>query len=136
MDFGRHIGIDGGNNIYIGAWSTFDDNNNDFTLLKYGTNPVPVDTTPTLFVPVTDRHPSVHLSPNPAENILHVAAVGSTLASFRITDIAGRVHVTETLTPGSRQFEVAVGNLAPGIYILETTEETGVRASTRFIRKQ
>ncbi|MBL7692074.1 MAG: T9SS type A sorting domain-containing protein [Flavipsychrobacter sp.] len=136
MDFGRHVGIDGGNNIYIGAWSTFDDNNNDFTLLKYGTNPVPVDTTPTLYTPITSRSHSVHLYPNPTDNMLHVVSQGSAFTSFRITNVAGRVYIAETLTPGNQQFEVSVADLAPGLYILEATEETGLRTSTRFIRKQ
>ena len=59
------------------------------------------------------------ISPNPAESSLEFSVTAQTRISTRLLDLSGRV-VEEFTTPDSGTFSFQTGELAPGLYFLQT----------------
>jgi len=77
---------------------------------------------------------ALKLSPNPADNVLHVAVSGiqTDKMTIALTDVTGHVLATKDCNAGEAQFNVAA---LPAGYYLVTCMENGVRVATgRFIK--
>jgi len=64
---------------------------------------------------------SVSYFPNPAKDVVHFEFDKSLPANVQIIDFSGKVVTTETLD-GSKENEVNVGQLTPGIYFVQITQ--------------
>jgi hypothetical protein len=94
-----------------------------------GTASSPMGFTPTVLAVGTAHTSALKLSPNPATTQFRVAElpVGSVV---QLLDLLGRVARETTL---STQREVSVRGLAPGIYLLRTTDRAGGQYTSRVV---
>lgn len=88
----------------------------DFWLVKLDGITTPV-TTP------SQNKEQITIYPNPATNTITIKAPGlPAISNYKITDLSGRIVLTGKLT-GINEM-ININNLAPGIYVLETTGES------------
>ena len=71
------------------------------------------------------------LFPNPATSILHFNLENETSVSVVITDVLGKVVLSETTQTNS----ISVGNLTTGIYFLTVKTLSGAVAKMKFIKE-
>ncbi|UOQ97442.1 T9SS type A sorting domain-containing protein [Hymenobacter sp. 5317J-9] len=66
---------------------------------------------------------AVSLYPSPVRDVLTVSLPASAPATLRLRDALGRVAYTATQTPANGLLAVPVAGLAPGLYVLEVTQQ-------------
>lgn len=71
------------------------------------------------------------LFPNPATSILHFNLENETSVSVVITDVLGKIVLSETTQTNS----ILVENLTSGIYFLSVKIESGAVAKVKFIKE-
>ncbi len=120
MDFGRHIGLDGANNIYIASWTTFDDNNEDYTLLKYGNNLAPVDTSLLVKEEAIIRN-TFSVYPNPTKDKCTLHFYNDTPDKIEVIDITGRVIISKNNDAHEKEISLTTEQLTTGQYLIKCT---------------
>lgn len=74
---------------------------------------------------------SVTLYPNPANSILYIRSDNESIFSIEITDVLGKVVLTEATQTNT----ISVENLTSGIYFLSVKTLSGVEAKVKFIKE-
>jgi hypothetical protein len=73
---------------------------------------------------------SLKLYPNPANTTLHFNLENETSVSIEVTDVLGKVVLSETTQTNS----ILVENLNSGIYFLAVKTQSGAVAKVKFIK--
>ncbi len=74
---------------------------------------------------------SLNLYPNPATAILHVDLENETLVNIEVSDVLGKVVLSEATQSNS----ISVESLKPGIYFLTINSRNGAVAKVKFIKE-
>jgi Secretion system C-terminal sorting domain len=74
---------------------------------------------------------SLKLFPNPVTSILHFNLENETSVSIVITDVLGKVVLSETTQTNS----ILIENLTSGIYFLTVKTQSGAVAKVKFIKE-
>jgi hypothetical protein len=120
-------------NIYTGGFFTdtttvyFDHANpanHPYYVAKYGA--------PTTGIKPVHTIAGLNIYPNPATNELNITGVQQSL-NYRMYNITGTSIQEGVLNTGSNQ--IALGQYAPGIYVLDITNESGERNIVRVVKE-
>lgn len=78
---------------------------------------------------------TLKLSPNPVEHILYIEYDTRKTVSLKIMDLQGRVIWQQQGRGANSLLAVPVQQFTKGMYLLETTDDTGHRQSLKFLKK-
>jgi hypothetical protein len=73
--------------------------------------------------------------PNPATDLLTISIEGEGVASLTVTDVAGRVAMTNQVDLNAGQAELNIANLEAGLYIFNVVLENGKTAQFNVVKK-
>ena len=77
---------------------------------------------------------TINLSPNPAQNILHVGGLPSTPAKLTVVDFNGNIIVSRELSVVSNGYDLNVSSLHAGNYLLKI-EVNGAVVTRQFVKE-
>ena len=77
---------------------------------------------------------SVTLYPNPATTEVHAVSNGSSIESYKVFDLNGRVILSTIVEGGSTQIEFSLEGFEQGAYIIELNTVNG-KVSKSFVKK-
>jgi hypothetical protein len=87
---------------------------------------------PSLITSAVHGIAEIKVYPNPSKNELNVAGISQT-TNYKISNVTGSVVLQGALQSGNNSISIA--SVAPGIYILELTNELGERTIFRIIKE-
>ena len=73
--------------------------------------------------------------PNPATDLVTISIEGEGVASLTVTDVAGRVAMTNQVDLKAGQAELNIANLEVGVYIFNVILENGKTAQFNVVKK-
>ena len=73
--------------------------------------------------------------PNPATDLVTISIEGEGVASLTVTDVAGRVAMTNQVDLKAGQAELNIANLEAGVYIFNVVLENGKTAQFNVVKK-
>ena len=73
--------------------------------------------------------------PNPATDLVTISIDGEGVASLTVTDVAGRVAMTNQVDLKAGQAELNIANLEAGVYIFNVVLENGKTAQFNVVKK-
>ena len=73
--------------------------------------------------------------PNPATDLVTISIEGEGVASLTVTDVAGRVAMTNQVDLKAGQAELNIANLEVGVYIFNVVLENGKTAQLNVVKK-
>ena len=73
--------------------------------------------------------------PNPATDLVTISIEGEGVANSTVTDVAGRVAMTNQVTLTAGQAELNIANLEVGVYIFNVVLENGKTAQFNVVKK-
>jgi acetyltransferase-like isoleucine patch superfamily enzyme len=73
--------------------------------------------------------------PNPATDLVTISIEGEGVANLTVTDVAGRVAITNQVTLTAGQAELNIANLEAGVYIFNVVLENGKTAQFNVVKK-
>lgn len=141
--FGSTITSDKFGNVYIGGYFaaemdvpgdtiTIIGGDNDYFIAQYGTgnctNPITLEARSE---PVVAGNP-LHIYPNPATDELFIEG-GAPGTAIRLYNLMGQTPYSGFMVASNEK--ISIKNLAPGVYILETTGPDGIRNISRVVKK-
>ena len=73
--------------------------------------------------------------PNPATDQVTISIEGEGVANLTVTDVAGRVALTNQVALTAGQAELNIANLEAGVYIFNVVLENGKTAQFNVVKK-
>jgi hypothetical protein len=73
--------------------------------------------------------------PNPATDLVTISIEGEGVANLTVTDVAGRVAMTNQVSLTAGQAELNIANLEAGVYIFNVVLENGKTAQFNVVKK-
>ena len=73
--------------------------------------------------------------PNPATDLVTISIEGEGVASLTVTDVAGRVAMTNNVSLTAGKAELNIANLEAGVYIFNVVLENGKTAQFNVVKK-
>ena len=73
--------------------------------------------------------------PNPATDLVTISIEGEGVANLTVTDVAGRVAMTNTMSLSAGKAELNIANLEAGVYIFNVVLENGKTAQFNVVKK-
>jgi len=73
--------------------------------------------------------------PNPATDLVTISIEGEGVANLTVTDVAGRVAITNQVALTAGQAELNIANLEAGVYIFNVVLENGKTAQFNVVKK-
>jgi hypothetical protein len=73
--------------------------------------------------------------PNPATDLVTISIEGEGVANLTVTDVAGRVALTNQVSLTAGQAELNIANLEAGVYIFNVVLENGKTAQFNVVKK-
>jgi hypothetical protein len=73
--------------------------------------------------------------PNPATDLVTISIDGEGVANLTVTDVAGRVAMTNNVSLTAGKAELNIANLESGVYIFNVVLENGKTAQFNVVKK-
>jgi hypothetical protein len=73
--------------------------------------------------------------PNPANDVVNVAVTANGAANITVTDISGKVAISENVTLENGKSKINIESLESGVYIINVTTENGQTATFNVVKK-
>lgn len=106
----------------------------DFNLVNFGVSIDDVSISGVVGTEEISGDQSLHVYPNPANELLHIQSSDLSTSSIRIYLPDGRTVIEQPVQDGHR-FTIDISQLADGYYLMEATDRNGIQKTVKFAVK-
>ena len=78
---------------------------------------------------------AVKAFPNPANDLVTISAEATGNATITVTDVSGKVAMTEEVSFAGGQTEISISNLDAGVYVFNLLLEDGLTSQFNIVKK-